>query len=561
MAVNKHLQLLRKTTPYASLNAAMTAMNAATAPKEGEPFLAYYSGGTSNELSALLAIPGPNGTPKLYFLDNKEVGRLIDAAKTELIGGASTSADTLGELEELINNIKDNTATYAIQEITSSLPEDVKKRYQLTKTVGSTTTKEGDFIDIYKDSHIVSINYIKNPSDPHYQNMEYVYLDASGETKTTYIDMSELVLEAEFASGVTVTNHVVRGVVDPTSETFLTVDANGFKLSGVQDAIDAAVEDLDAVASGSTTHVSVKVTEADGEITAVDVTEDDIASNTDLTNEIGYRKAVTGVNGNAYTADTTTNYISGATSLFNADKLLDAQAKANTDAIAAEVAARKNITGNDADTYVAPSSSNYLSSSTSLKNAAVLLDAQVKANADAIDALEGAKVSVSASTETESAKYLSVSVNGDETVYTVQVSGIDAAIITAIEALDAPDTAVTDQFVTSVSEADGVITVERATPHASGITATAMSSGATQVAVTGTTVANQIKSLAETAKTIMDNAYSGVTAGDGIEVTPQTNGDTVAIKLTTTGVTADLLSFNSTTHSLEFSDTFDCGEW
>ena len=129
----------------------------------------------------------------------------------------------------------------ALSSITPS-SEIVKEEYQLTATDG---TKLGETIKIYKDSHIVSINYIDDPADENYQKLEYVYITDSGTTSTTYVDMSELVLETEFASGVTVTNHIAHGVVAPTSETFLTVGADGFKLSGVQNAIDTAIQALD----------------------------------------------------------------------------------------------------------------------------------------------------------------------------------------------------------------------------------------------------------------------------------------------------------------------------
>lgn len=126
--------------------------------------------------------------------------------------------------------------------ITTGLPETVKERYQLLATDDS---QIGANIDIPKDSHIVSITYITDSSDTHYQNLEYKYIDASGTTQTTYVDMSSLVLETEFASGVTAVNGIVRGVVDLTSESFLTVGADGFKLSGVQNAIDSAIVALD----------------------------------------------------------------------------------------------------------------------------------------------------------------------------------------------------------------------------------------------------------------------------------------------------------------------------
>ena len=171
-----------------------------------------------------------------------EIDAAYKAADTAIIGGASESANTLGELETLINNISADAATYTIRKDTADLPATVKERYTLVETKNGTSTDKQVSIDIPKDSHIVSINYISTSGDPHYQNLEYVYVTDSGTTSTTYVDMSALVLEAEFASGVTVGDgHVVHGVVDSTSDTFLTVGANGFKLAGVQDAIDSAV--------------------------------------------------------------------------------------------------------------------------------------------------------------------------------------------------------------------------------------------------------------------------------------------------------------------------------
>lgn len=225
--------------------------------------------------------------------------------------------------------------------ITTGLPETIKERYQL---LASDDTQIGANIDVPKDSHIVSINYITDPADAHYQNLEYVYIDASGATQTTYVDMSKLVLEAEFASGVTVTDGIAHGVVDPQSEKFLTVGADGFKLAGVQNAIDAAmasgktqinttvggdsnthmtitsgtaadghtvyefalndvasadelaalsgsVLDLDATVSDKKPHIGVTIVETDGKLTSVTLTENDIASASALTTEVNRAKA------------------------------------------------------------------------------------------------------------------------------------------------------------------------------------------------------------------------------------------------------------------------------
>jgi hypothetical protein len=102
--------------------------------------------------------------------------------------------------------------------------------------------------------------------------------------------------------------------------------------------------------------------------------------------------------GGSYNADGTASYIAAATSLFNADQLLDDQIKTNTDGLAAELIARGNadsalqseldatqvgagLGANGA--YTAPAS-NYISGATSLKLADVALDTAIKSNEDDI---------------------------------------------------------------------------------------------------------------------------------------------------------------------------------
>ena len=76
---------------------------------------------------------------------------------------------------------------------------------------------------------------------------------------------------------------------------------------------------------------------------------------TNLTNEITARKAVTGINADSYSADTTTNYLKAASSLMDADKKLDAQVRANADAISSLQTATdvvKAVTVNGVDAKV-----------------------------------------------------------------------------------------------------------------------------------------------------------------------------------------------------------------
>lgn len=119
---------------------------------------------------------------------------------------------------------------------------------------------------------------------------------AAGKTEATTIDFSKYIdtfTHYGARNGVKVVEdaetkaNYYQGVVDAASETFLTVGANGFKLSGVQSAIDNKIAGLDATVGSKTVaegkHVAVQVVEADGVLTGVTVTESDIASAAALT--------------------------------------------------------------------------------------------------------------------------------------------------------------------------------------------------------------------------------------------------------------------------------------
>lgn len=352
-----------------------------------------------------------------------------------------------------------------------TLPAEIKVRYELRD---SDNVKIGESIDIPKDSHIVSINYITGGT--HAQNLEYIYVDVSGNTQTTYVDMSALVLEAEFESGVTVDagSHIVHGVVDPTSETFLTVGANGFKLAGVQNAIDSAINALDATVGSQTVatgkHVAVEVAEADGVLTALTVTEDDIASAQGLADEITARgnadtELSNRLGANVTTANTASAQLSalsgtsadasGVTSVNGAKKYakeyadekvasvvasLDADVSGNSTHVTVgvkeesgvitavtvsesdiasasdltnEIAARKAVDGQSGQTYAANTNVNYISNATSLNDADVKLDAALKVADDAMLTGVAAGNGITVSTKESKSQTISAKVNGD----------------------------------------------------------------------------------------------------------------------------------------------------
>ena len=102
----------------------------------------------------------------------------------------------------------------------------------------------------------------------------------------------------------------------------------------------------------------------------------------------------------SYNPDATTNYLTAASSLKDADSLLDAEVKAVSDALAQEIADRvagEGTIGGELDntqlgagleidgSYYQDATTNYLTAASSLKNADFILDAELKTVSDALD--------------------------------------------------------------------------------------------------------------------------------------------------------------------------------
>ena len=289
---------------------------------------------------------------------------------------------------------------------------------------GTDNTVLGDHIKIYKDQSLVSITLEDNDGSGHTgQYLKYTYIDASGDTQSTYVNVSSFLVEAEFKSGVTAdASGVVHGVVDPASEkdsnndSFLTVGADGFKVDGIKDEIDAkiaaldktddaavagqyvaAIEETDGVVAVKT---RANVSEAvlnnyakESDATAVAATDTVNQAISKLENQVEAAKAaattkvVEGTDaGNNMTIVPTTGDDSSVTYTVN---LTDVASKTALDA---EIAARKAVDGQNGDTYAANSSANYISGATSLNDADVKLDAAIKDIADIIADLDSTGV-------------------------------------------------------------------------------------------------------------------------------------------------------------------------
>ena len=178
--------------------------------------------------------------------------------------------------------------------------------------------------------------------------------------KVINVNVTSLIDIYTGASGVTINGKVVSVKVDPSSEGFLTVGANGVKLSGVQAAINAA---------------------HGADVAAIDKIEASVGLSAD-----GAHVATSG------------KYTSGASTVVGEIAALDtalSTVSGEADAVQSEVDKVETAVGLKADgTYSANTANTYTSGATSVADAVNKLDAQAKANADAIDAVSGAAISV-----------------------------------------------------------------------------------------------------------------------------------------------------------------------
>lgn len=216
----------------------------------------------------------------------------VDAVKTGLKGDVK-SLDTLGKLEDAINTC---SKTYTIENVTDGLGANIQTKYQLFETVGENKTAVvGSVVEIPKDVALIKVEKTTNTSGDHL--VVFTYRLSDGSETTVELDLSDYVTETEFGNGIEVVNGVASVKRDSTSEEYLILSANGIKVSGIGDAISTAIKDLDAEANSTDgKNVQVKVTEVAGKITAVNVTETDIASAQSLaalTTEVAENEAVT----------------------------------------------------------------------------------------------------------------------------------------------------------------------------------------------------------------------------------------------------------------------------
>jgi len=165
---------------------------------------------------------------------------------------------------------------------------------------------------------------------------------------------------------------------------------------------------LNAVTQADHDALTARVTTNEGDISSIDgrltTAEGEIGT---LQTEQATTQSSAGLNSNgSYTPDPTATYISTATTLKQADSLLDDQVKVNRDSLSSlnsrlttaegeldDIQAELDATQSGAGLaaggqYINSPSANYIASATSLRGADTLLDAQVKLNADGVASLQ-----------------------------------------------------------------------------------------------------------------------------------------------------------------------------
>lgn len=233
----------------------------------------------------------------------------------------------------------------------------------------------------------------------------------ANQTAPVYINTLDLVKDHTAGNGINISDtNVVSVKLDTDSEKFLTVGANGVKLSGVAAHVTSEIQKLDSTkSSAANAKAVVTVVETDGIITSVSLEDKDIASAKLLgtkndastvdtafgriAKEVADRKAA------IQALDATVNSTGGphvGVQVVEADGVITgvtvsetdiASAEGLSDEVARAKAAEDKIEGSvglAADGSHVKTSGNYTKDATTIAGEIAALDTQVKTNADAI---------------------------------------------------------------------------------------------------------------------------------------------------------------------------------
>ena len=202
---------------------------------------------------------------------NGALGKLqgqINAMDKDSSSAVGMFVRTVIEADGKVSEVKDIIRDTDVKITAATVSEaNVKEAWKFVNNEG---TQLGSTIKIYKDSSLKSVTLSGDTSTTG-QWLVFTYVLEDGSEDVVAVDVSKFLIQAEFQSGVTANNDgIVHGVVDSASETFLSVGADGFKLSGVQNAINSAIQSLDSSSATSSSNYAITgITIDDGKITGI----------------------------------------------------------------------------------------------------------------------------------------------------------------------------------------------------------------------------------------------------------------------------------------------------
>lgn len=254
-------------------------------------------------------------------------GNIVQAEREQITSSQVSREATTGitgvTVEDALKEVKDRS----IVSLSSTTPSDgtssVLKKYTLTQN-GETI---GD-IDIPKDFVVTSGSVVKGTwSGNVFTEVESgkgtaLKLVIANQTAPVYINTLDLVKDHVGGNGISIsdTNEISIKIADGNEGNFLKLDAGGLKLEGVDAAIKKSATVVEKKAGDA--HITVESRTENGHVVYT-IGSVNIASADSITAETETRKTIEGQSGDTYTANTGATYISGATSLNDADVKLD----------------------------------------------------------------------------------------------------------------------------------------------------------------------------------------------------------------------------------------------
>lgn len=311
----------------------------------------------AEDASVVVGTKGEETSLKVALADGEHVLSVSGGLKTT-IALADVPAEQLGA----------NVAkAYQLQGIDGvklgTVQIEIPKDRSLNRVYLGTT---GDTVN--KDTGVVTSGESGDP-----QSLNFVYHLETGKYSIAKVDVSKFLSESEFADGLKVADHVVKvKLADGNEGEFLSVDANGVKLSGVQDAINKAQASATTVVDAAAdTHISVATTtEADGH-KRYTISDDVDGSNVILD---GYENTVSG---DPEATDSVNGAISKLFNLITTNGTSAADTATELDKVESAIGLNEN------GAHIA-TNGNYTSSAETIAGEIAALDTQVKNNADAI---------------------------------------------------------------------------------------------------------------------------------------------------------------------------------